>query len=113
MCIAPMTAPLDCGGCASPACMDTQVCAASACTCRPGLTQCAGAGCVDLHQDVQHCGMCRTDCTTMPFGNPRCVAGVCRDIPLGGCPGGTTGCNGTTCLTNADFLVDPLNCGGC
>jgi hypothetical protein len=115
MCIAPTTSALHCGtGCASAACGDDQVCAAGACTCRPGLTQCTGVvGCVDLQEDVQHCGMCRTDCTTMGFGNARCVMGVCRDIPLGGCPMGTTGCNGTTCLTNADFLIDPLNCGGC
>jgi hypothetical protein len=47
--------------------------------------------------------------------NARCVAGTCRDIGNGMCPamGLGTGCNGTTCIMPAQFLVDPLNCGGC
>ena len=54
----------NCGSCGT-ACPTGQVCASSTCgtVCGSGLTACSGAGCRNLTNDINHCGMCGRACS--------------------------------------------------
>jgi hypothetical protein len=87
------------------ACEDSEFCAAGACACRPGLTECGGA-CVDLAADAQNCGACGNACS----GGGACVDGVCQTL---GCATiGRSTCGGA-CLSSAQLESSPLDCGAC
>ena len=60
-----------------------------------------GLACVDLWNDVTHCGLCEASCEPGQF----CVEGACANE----CPAGTMPC-GTRC---ADTTTSHEHCGGC
>ena len=47
-----------------------------------GLTECPEAGCVNLQDNMEHCGACGTACEKLSAGQedwiPTCVAGICQ-----------------------------------
>jgi hypothetical protein len=82
-------------------CRDDQVCAASACTCRPGLTV-MGTACVDLQSDPSNCGTLGLACSG---GTPVCDLGTCA----ASCGSPRTSCGGA-CV---DRDRHPEHCGAC
>ena len=54
--------PQPCGGCGEPTCGVGEMCSASACICRPGLSRCGGE-CVDTDSNPNHCGSCGNMCS--------------------------------------------------
>jgi hypothetical protein len=68
--------------------------------CPTGYYRCSGI-CVDLMNDISHCGSCNSTCPSQYA----CMSGVC--IPQ--CSSGQTKCNGA-CV---NLLTDPNNCGSC
>ncbi len=104
----------NCGTCGKK-CLNTQVCAAGNCICRPGFTGCPLVNpttCVDLQHDPKHCGSCTDSCP----GDDLCVPGVGATTPTMcvnstlGCPVGTTECDGG-CYDNLNNAQ--LECGMC
>ncbi len=88
--------------------------------CPPGWADCLGDGsCVNLEDNVWHCGFCGNECQSYGYWSPFCCHFNCVDLAYdpwncgwctGVCPGVSPGC----CLFNcADFDSDPNNCGGC
>jgi stigma-specific protein Stig1 len=93
--------PEQCGGCVHAVCGSHEACVDGVCACRPGLTECGGAGCVDTRTDPAHCGACDTPCSGT------CVAGSCAQQCTG--EGNVADCDGA-CV---DLDQDPLDCGEC
>jgi alpha-tubulin suppressor-like RCC1 family protein len=105
--------PMNCGSCGR-GCPTGIACVGGQCACPLGKTAC-GSVCLDLSNDIHHCGGCDFDCAKTPeFGygtftppDDYCQAGRCACPPgtsLGKRPGGTR----YYCL---DFKNDPYNCG--
>jgi len=88
--------PLNCGSMGT-TCMAAEVCTASTCTCRPGLTDDGAGGCVDLQTDPANCGMLGEVC-----------AGVCREGACASSCGPLDDCGGACTIGD-----DVLHCGAC
>jgi len=78
--------------------------------CAAATTACGAAGCVDLTTDVQHCGACNVNCTTLPniTSGASCTAGRCVYT----CATGYDDCasTGAGC---PDSLSAATSCGSC
>jgi hypothetical protein len=94
--------PQHCGMCAT-VCAADQACLSSACSCRPGLSQCGASGCVDELHDPNHCGTCGNACGL----GERCVDGQCQQSFCGQL--GRTNCGGG-CFTLQQLAKSPLHC---
>lgn len=72
------------------------------------------SGCeTELATDVNHCGMCATDCTkqNMSHAVPKCEASQCL---VGSCDPGFADCNGIpTDGCEVDLATNKANCGAC
>jgi hypothetical protein len=90
----------DQGPCADVTCPDGEICQNGECKpgcatqqdCQAGLRCCSGA-CVDVANDVIHCGDCDQSCGTPPNLTMTCDAGLCYP---GQCDPGFVDCNGMT-----------------
>lgn len=88
-----------CGTCEAGRRCSSGVCVADGCP--DGGRRC-GADCVDVAQDVAHCGGCDRPCVAPEGGRTRCEAGGCVFICLeGGAP------------IEVDPQTDRLHCGAC
>jgi hypothetical protein len=81
--------------------------AASEDACAAGLTDCPGAGCVDLRADLLNCGACGAVCES-GLVSVRCNAGVCERAS---CVVGQEYCGAVDGCR--DLQSDPAHCGGC
>jgi len=98
--------PLNCGAIGL-TCGNRQMCSASTCVCRPGLTLAAGV-CVNLATDPHNCGSAGAVCSVVA---PRCLNGTCT---AAACTSGLISCGAGGGLSSCvNPVSDPLNCGLC
>lgn len=93
--------PEYCGGCDGYLCRSKESCWNGVCVCRPELTACGEAGCIDTLSDPASCGACGQACDA----GEHCQRGAC----VAGCAGAFAECDGG-CV---DLDASPLHCGGC
>jgi hypothetical protein len=93
--------PEYCGGCDGYLCGAKESCWNGVCTCRPELTPCSEAGCLDTLSSAASCGNCDRACAEGEV----CQRGEC----VTECAGAFTRCGGG-CV---DTEFNPLHCGGC
>lgn len=91
--------PQNCGSLGND-CNSDEMCTASSCVCRPGLTR-SGGSCVDLQSSPSNCGTLGFACTSPQV----CSGGTCTAT----CAGTLTSCS-RACV---DTETDSRNCGGC
>ncbi|MBL8679576.1 MAG: hypothetical protein JNK05_10440 [Myxococcales bacterium] len=73
-------------------------------TCGAGQMRCGSAGCVNVMNSQNNCGMCGRRCA----GSQVCTGGMCT-TPMMSCAMGTTACNGLC----KNLQSDASNCGAC
>jgi hypothetical protein len=74
-----------------------------------------GGSCVDLADDVHHCGDCGTDCTQLAHVNPQavfCQAGACT-VPASACAPGFADCTGGAADSCETDVTTAAHCGAC